>query len=372
MLVCIGGLAGGSFILIAYICKALGCSTYREMAAKAFGTRTAFIVDIGIMLNALFGCLAYVILVCDFFEDSVPKLTGFRFARWQYVAFDTVFFVLPLSYLKDLSPLRIPSMIGLLIIAYIFFYVVGQWVMNFDESREHLQSNLAQVSPSWFYAVSVFTGAFKAHYNAPTFYRELGENVKAHTRVVKTAFSVALIIYAMFAVAGFGIFGPGVEGNILKSYGLASGGEPDAAILFALLGMAFSITLTYPLVFNSGRAAVYGLAPSLERAKVTQPTTVHVVVTTSMVACIAVVGCFVRNVQVVVGLTGATIGMGLCLLIPGFGYLAITRHPPADAPPLNAHLLKADARMTAFSYVLVIFGCISVVLGSLVVLGVIV
>lgn len=321
MMVWIGSLCGGSFILIAYLCKALGCGTYRDMCAKSLGQAPALFVDIGIMLNGIFGCLSYVILVCDFFEESLPPLVHLHPSRWSIILVDTVLIILPLSHIKDLSPLRIPSLIGMVIISYIFAYLIADWAGQFDVSISNFESGLAKCDVGLFFAASVFTGAFKAHYNAPTFYRELGEDIGAHSRVVKKAYVSSFVIYALFAVAGYGIFGSGVEGNILKNY--ASEDGMSFAILVALLGMAFAITLSYPLVFNSGRAAFYGLFPSLERARERNPAKVHIALTTSMVATISLMACFVRNVQIVVGLTGATIGMALCFILPSLVYFKL-------------------------------------------------
>jgi len=363
MMVFIGTLCGGSFILIAFLCRTLKVTSYRELGAKSFGPLTAFLIDLSIFLNAMFACLAYVILVLDFFENSIPQLTGLILPRWQLLIIDTLLFILPLSLIKDLSPLRIPSMIGLLIIAYIFFYVVGDWVFQFDQSIANFESCFFEFKFGIFFSASVFTGAFKAHYNSPTFYRELGENLGSHARVVRNSYISAFILYSLFAIGGFGIFGPTVEGNILKNYGSGEGG-PSVPILVALLGMAFAITLTYPLVFNSGRGALYGLVPALEQAKSSNPQQVHIMLTTAMVTAISAAGCVVSNVQIVLGLTGATIGMALCFILPAVSFLKVAL---SESGPTITHAKP----LIAFSILLLAFGSMSVVVGTLVVLGVI-
>jgi len=236
----------------------------------------------------------------------------------------------------------------------------------------NFQGDLMEFNFGIFYATSVFTGAFKTHYNAPTFYRELGEDLAAHARVVRKSFGAALVVYALFALAGFGIWGNNVEGNVLKNYSQAAESETNGPVLVAVLGMAVAVTLSYPLVFNSGRAAFYGLAPALEKAKETNPRRVHLAVTTFMVLFISCVACFVRDVQVVVGLTGATIGMSLCFIIPAMVHLKIV-FSPVRAALQHSHVdvgQLCSKPLIAFAILLLTFGSVSVVLGSLVVLGI--
>merc|ERR1711920_1138650 len=65
--------------------------------------------------------------------------------------------------------------------------------------------------------------------------------------MVGGAFGLAFFTFAVFGFSGFAIFGFAVEGNVLKNYG---GGTK---VLLAWLGMGFSVTFTYPLVFNTFR-----------------------------------------------------------------------------------------------------------------------
>jgi amino acid permease len=166
-------------------------------------------------------------------------------------------------------------------------------------------------------------------------------------------------------LAGFGIFGTAVEGNILKNYGKNGTTLP---ILVALFGMAFAITLTYPLVFNSGRSSFYGLVPLLEKARQSSPGTVHYVLTTALVLLISLGACFVKDVQIVVGLTGALLGQALCFIIPALAYLKIAF---SETRTLNNPGVRSKP-MIAFALLLLIWGSISEVIGTLVVLGILV
>lgn len=368
MMAFVCSLCGGSFILIARNCRALGCSTYREMGMKSMGPRLAYAIEICLMVNGILSPLAYIILVCDFFSESIPELIGWNLPRWQLIACNTLAFVLPLSYIKDLSPLRIPSIVSLLIIAYIFVYVVVYWVTDFEKGIPNLKGGALHLDMGVFFATSVFTGAFSAHYNSPTFYRELGEDLSSHARVVRMSFISSFFIYAFFALAGYAMWGDSAKGNILQNYGQdGSGGKTLAVMLFM---MAFSVTLSFPLVFNSGRLAFYGVFPVFERLRLAYPSSTHFAVTTGLVVFISFLACFVKDVQIVVGLTGALLGQALCFIIPAVVYLQTSRKPATLPLKGEAPLPKKSTMLLLFSILILFWGCCSQICGSLVVLGI--
>lgn len=370
MMAFVGALCAGAFILIARNCKALGVATYRDMGLKAMGPRLASLIDMCIMVNGMLGPLAYVILVCDFFEESIPALFGMHFERYQLVAMDTLALILPLSYIKDLSPLRIPSMIALAIIGYIFLYVVIDWIRDFESGIPNIQGGAFRVKLGIFFAASIFTGAFSAHYNAPTFYRELGEDLAAHSRVVRNSYTAAFVMYACFALAGYAKWGDAVQGNMLKNYG--QDGNGGNAIALALFGMSFSITLSFPLVFNSCRLAFYGLFPAIARARNGNPQTVHFAVTTVLVLMICSAACFVKDVQLVVGMTGALLGQMICFIIPGMVYLKTTYDSDATLVGLQRREVGSTSRyLMAFAILLMVWGFLCQVVGSLVTLEIV-
>ena len=90
----------------------------------------------------------------------------------------------------------------------------------------------------------------QAHYNAPKFFAELGRSLQEHSRMVLRSFSVAFSVYSLFAVAGLGLFGKDLQGNMLRNYPVS-----NKPILLAWLGMAISVTFTYPFTLITGREA---------------------------------------------------------------------------------------------------------------------
>jgi amino acid permease len=67
--------------------------------------------------------------------------------------------------------------------------------------------------------VSNFGLAFIAHYNAPTYFREMKDaTAEGFSKMVHTAYSVLALIYVAAMCAGYATFGDTARGNILLNY----------------------------------------------------------------------------------------------------------------------------------------------------------
>lgn len=367
----VGALCASSFVLIAYMCRALGCKTYREVWCAGFGRNAGWVPDVCILLNGFFACVSYVILIVDFLQKALEGLFGWEVSRSALVWANTILFLLPLSHARNLSALRYTSIMGLVIIGLVFAYIVLDFLGGLGTNMENLRGDLFRVDMGLFSTVAISTGAFKAHYNAPKFFKELGEDLKAHSQMVMISYGAAFAIYASFALAGLGLFGDKVLGNLLKNYSA----EGNVPILMAWLGMAFAIVFTYPLVFSSARDSIIGMSSALKTAAESQPVATHVGITSSMVFAISTLACFLEDVSVVTGLLGATIGSCLCWIFPALIYLRVSG---GSGKELNAPLLpggtknrklKGDSALKCYSVILVLGGTASMVIGICSVFG---
>merc|ERR1712151_221172 len=166
-------------------------------------------------------------------------------------------------------------------------------------------------------ALGIYISCFKAHYNAPVYYKELGRDLTALIKVSVMSFSGAFIVYALFAFGGYARFGTAAEGNLLKGYD-----QGQILVLLMWLGMAFSNICTYPLIFYSARNALLSML-SMPLAKVTEssPTAVWSISTCFLILSIAFMSFYITDVSLVVGFLGSTIGSALCLTMPATFYL---------------------------------------------------
>jgi len=376
----VGAVQASSFVLIAVLCRQYGVHTYRGICSAAFGRRSGCIVDFLIATNSFFICVAYQILVADFLQKAVHGLFGLVSVSRSALIWTTLLtMTLPLSHVRNLSPLQYTSILGLGIIALVYLYVVSDMFKNFDIARLNLQSNLLRIDMGIFSTLFLCTETFQAHYNAPKFFRELGCDLRAHTCSTALSFSAAFLVYSSFAVAGLGLFGPDILGNVLRNFPVQSGNH---AILLAWLGMSFAIICTYPLVFTTGRDSLISLVPELRRMSKRHPGRMHVLLTCSLVSLTATVACFVDDVSLVTELLGATIGSCLCWILPAAIYLKSVLASPSSVElesaqePLLAkidmprqQLPTAGGAFVAYASIMVAVGCLAMFIGVGDVLG---
>jgi len=337
----------------------------------AFGKRTGGVVDAFIIVNGFFACVAYTILVSDFLQKALESIAGLHISRVFLIWGNTIVFMLPLSHAKDLSALRYTSMLGLAIIASVFLYIVSDSLSNFEGSMSNLKANAFRLDVGIFKTIAISTSAFQAHYNAPRIFGQLGRDLTAHRQTVVQSFGTAFLIYVCFALAGLGLFGDSLLGNVLRNYEA----DGNIAIMLSWFGMAFAIVFTYPLVFTAARDSLIGSQAALQRVMKSSPSIAHVAITSTMVCIISTVACCIEDVSTVTGLLGAFIGSSLCWIFPGSIYISMSkRGRPADleAPLLGkaaAQVLPANPSLYAYAHFLVLFGSVSVVVGIRNVLG---
>jgi len=362
MLLFCGTVQGGTFVLIAFLCEKLKAKSYHEMMAKSIGPLAGTAVSACIATNSFFACTSYLVLVADFLQKALEGLFGWQDASRPMLILFSCIVPLVLSHARNLEPLKYTSLLGLLIIALVFAYVGVTAASNPGQVLENWKGHAVGFNLGLFSTLALSTGAFQAHYNAPRFYAEVGSRLDAHITTVKRSFGIAFLIYATFALCGFGLYGKEVHGNVLKSF------DPDdVCILLAWLGMAFAIIFTFPLVLTTGRDSLISIVPALRRLSKSSPTVSHVGITTTMVCTIASMACCVEDVSIVTRFLGSTVGASLCWIFPAWAYLKVSAPNKAG---LNKALLSKSTDqvvgppwLKACSYVMIVVGALSMSVG---------
>mmetsp|Transcript_62498 Transcript_62498/g.116170 ORF Transcript_62498/g.116170 Transcript_62498/m.116170 type:complete len:434 (+) Transcript_62498:74-1375(+) len=364
MLLFVGTVQGGTFVLIAFLCEKLKAKSYHEMMAKSLGPAAGVAVSACIATNSFFACTSYLVLVADFLQKALEGLFGWQDVSRAMLIFFSSIVPLVLSHARNLEPLKYTSMMGLVIIALVFAYVCLTAAKSPGPVLENWKGHAFGLNLGLFSTLALSTGAFQAHYNAPRIYNEVGGRLDAHITTVRRSFGIAFCIYAAFALSGFGLHGKEVHGNVLKSF------DPDdICILLAWLGMAFSIIFTFPLVLTTGRDALISIVPPLTQASKRSPTATHVSVTCSMVCTIVAMACCVEDVSIVTRFLGATVGASLCWIYPACAYLAVAA--PSKSAGLAKPLLQKNAEqkvvgppwLKVSAYGMIVVGALSMSVG---------
>jgi amino acid permease len=274
-------------------------------------------------------------------------------------------FLLPLSLIKNMSGLAFTSLLGFASIMYTVIFVViraldgtyalgtGKFVVdgliaaqpaftktslwNFDFTSLVLASNLGL--------------AYIAHYNGPTFYRSLKDtNSKRFRKMVNIAFPVLVAMYIVVMTAGYSTFGDVCQGNLLLNY------HPhDVLSTLALLATGFSILFGFPLVACGAREALIGAAYSLGYKSLGNEEN-HFLLVSGILAFVTMIACTVKDVSLVVGLTGAALGSFIVYICPSIIYTrAVGLVKGVDSDAYNK--AKINLALVPFGLFIASVGC---------------
>jgi amino acid permease len=288
-------------------------------------------VDTMIAIMCLACAVIYSGIIGDVFTPLIAQ-AGFPDkwnGRTSNIIAITGTLLLPLSLIKNMSGLAFTSLLGFASIMYTVIFIViraldgtyalgtGKFVVdgmiaaqpaftktslwNFDFTSLVLASNLGL--------------AYIAHYNGPIFYRSLKDtNSKRFRNMVNIAFTVLVALYIVVMTAGYSTFGDVCQGNILLNY------HPnDILSTFGLLATGFSILFGFPLVACGAREALIGAASSLGYKSLGNDEN-HFLLVSGILAFVTTIACTVKDVSLVVGLTGAALGSFIVYICPSIIY----------------------------------------------------
>jgi amino acid permease len=273
--------------------------------------------------------------------------------------------LLPLSLIKDLSALAFTSILGFAAIMYTVIFILiraldgsyrvgsGRFVLdgvlsavpsfektslwNFDFTSLVLASNLGL--------------AYIAHYNGPNFYRSLkNTNSKRFRNMVNIAFTVLVALYITTMAAGYSTFGDVCQGNILLNY------HPDDILsTLGRLATGLSILFGFPLVACGAREAIVGVASSLGYESWGAAEN-HFLLVSGMLSVVTTISCTVKDVSLVVGLTGAALGSFIVYVCPPIIYTkAVALAKGEDSPEYRKALINLG--FVPFGLAIAFLGC---------------
>lgn len=163
-------------------------------------------------------------------------------------------------------------------------------------------------SSSSFSLLSMFSTSYIAHYNAPRFFHELeNPTPQRFSLVAIIAFVSSMVIFVVIMVAGFLTFGASSEAFILNNY---SSRDIFASLARGATGLA--VITGYPFVFAGFRDGLWDLQGTSDTTRSTS-FSLRTVALLTAISCVAIM---VKDVSVVVGLSGSLFGSWLLLIVP--------------------------------------------------------
>ena len=304
---------------------------FQGLWRATLGANTTWVVDSMIALLCLACAVIYSGILGDVFTQLLGQ-SGWLPAQWNSrrgnILIITLVALFPMSLIKNLSALAFTSILGFSAIMYTVFFIVvraldgsyqtpSRFVTDgvLERLPTFVKSSLWNVDFSSLVLASNLGLAYVAHYNAPSFYRELRDaSAKRFRHMVSASFTLLILLYILTMTAGYSTFGDVCQGNILLNY------HPDDVLAtLGRLATGCSILFGFPLVATGARESLMGAATSLGYPRLASPAW-HVPLVITILTVVTLISVTVDDVSLVVGLTGAALGSFIVYLCPGILY----------------------------------------------------
>jgi amino acid permease len=327
----LGVISSHTFCLVGRACEMMDEPDFKGLWARTIGPKSTYLVDSIIAIMCLAGAVIYSGILGDVFTPLLEsaglpeKLNG----RTSNIIIVTVAALLPMSLIKNLSALAFTSVLGFSAIMYTVIFVIiraldgtytlgsGKFVMDgailapsFAKSSQYKCGFASLV------LASNLSLAYVAHYNAPAYYRELKDTTSdKFSGMVRIGFVLLTIIYIVTMCSGYSTFGDVTQGNILLSYHPA-----DFLSTLGRLATGLSILFGFPLVAAGAREGLSGFFDGIGFPDVKADKN-HFLFVVSILAFVTLISTTVKDVSLVVGLTGAVMGSLIVYIIPVVVYV---------------------------------------------------
>lgn len=317
-----GLMSGYTFSAIGKGCERYQDNNYQNLWGHAISEKSKIFVTMTLLSKTCLATLALTIILGDTFKSLASSFGAPEFlqSRTNVIFTLATTILLPLCSLKSLAALAPFSILGLIGMLYtgVFMtirYMDGSYTEGgkfFESISENLRpvfnSRPNPVNKLTFVLLSMLSTAYIAHYNAPTFYKELENNTMDRFNVVISwGFGASILLFMWIMSMGFLTFGGNSQGLILNNYSLS-----DTLASGARISIGLALITGYPFIFSAFRDGILDFmnVPTEKREKTFIPATI------TLLGVLAILASILTDVGFVVSFAGALFGSTLMFTIP--------------------------------------------------------
>ena len=352
ILIClaIATVSSHTFSLVGKSCELTGLDSFKDLWSYAFGSsETAWVVDTMVFVQCFFVSIIYTGLLGDVFSALLKGTLGIDAwwtSRTSVILLAAANILFPLNLIRDLSSLGFTSVLGLIAVLYTVGFIVlravdgtygiGSGIPVVDGGKafgkfvaegllpkipSFAKSTLWNVDLNSLVLISNLGLAFIAHYNAPSYWRSLGNSAssKKFEIISKRAYLILAAIYTTTMVSGYATFGDASMGNILLNYS-----STDLLATLGRLATGLSIIFGFPLISNGCREGFKNAADALGLfgGAASDPKN-HAKLVICLLLVTTTLAIVADDIGMVAGLTGALMGSSLVYICPTLLYAKI-------------------------------------------------
>ncbi|XP_043987368.1 putative sodium-coupled neutral amino acid transporter 11 [Gambusia affinis] len=318
LLILVGFITDYSIVLLIKGGNLSGSNSYQSLVQNTFGFPGFLILSALQFLYPFIAMISYNITTGDTLTKVFQRIPGvgpdhILAERHFVILLSTFLFTLPLSLYRNIERLGKVSFLSMvltltiLIIVMIRAATLGPQIVPTENAWAFAKWNAIQ-------AVGVMSFAFICHHNSFLIYNSLEHPTLSNwSRVTHMSVGSALIISAVFAVAGYTTFTGYTQGDIFENYC-----RNDNLATFGRFCFGLSIITTFPLECFVTREVLSNVICSRPLSKAE-----HVSITLLIVAVCTALSLAYDCLGVVLELNGALSATPLIFIIPSACYLKL-------------------------------------------------
>ncbi|XP_041474363.1 putative sodium-coupled neutral amino acid transporter 10 isoform X3 [Lytechinus variegatus] len=303
--------------------KATRKTSYETVAHHTLGGMGKLSVEVSVILLLMCTCIAFFVIIGDLGPSLVSKFAGIENTsnlRTFILLGTAVFIILPLAQKRNVESLSALSTIS---ISFYFFFATSVFVDCIPRliSLEWV-NNVAFWRPAGVLkGMSIFALSMCCQPTLFAIYNSLQERTpKMMEDVVSKGVNLVAFVYMVIGFFGYiTYYTEGIKGDILLN-------QPPSLISDGLkLCFALSVALSFPLCVFPCRASLFSLlCPNADCNPITGmtyiPPTMFRIITVVILAITLTIAILIPNVEVVLSLTGSTMGSLACFILPALIY----------------------------------------------------
>ena len=286
---------------------ATGLHSYERLTEHLVGPTLRKLLHAFLVVLLFGACVAMMVV----FVDSMPRLEGL--SRVLVLILFAVL-VFPICVPHELRTLSWISGASLACLGYFYFLLSFKAVFSFPNSNEINWSGFPEDYPASTISLSVILSSFICHFNVFKIEQEMGNLPRTYTAIHWAILFICSATYLSFGLAGYLLYGPEVDSNILVSL------QDDSVFVHVgKLGISMTNFVKFPLLLVPLRASLGEAFNWSETGHLHH----RLALTGSIIGFVTVTAMYLTDLMTLLGLLGSSAGVITAFIFPALLKMAL-------------------------------------------------
>lgn len=295
--------------------------SYERLAVELYGPRMKVFVKLNIAIFLLGANVVFFVLIGDFIQYLLPQV----FSGPLDISVFLIRLIIHLAtFLSVIIPCLFDNLNSLRYISIAamgcLFYLLGLWISRFFKGHRVPNSELTIWATEDLMKIGNTVGvhalSFSSQFNLLAIFSELREPSVKRMKVVSVSSVLACwILYNLYGLVGYMLFGVATKGNLLNNFS-----DKDLLVNVGRVVLSFVLLCKIPLIVVPLRVSMEETVFSFRKNQVMRTSsTMKLKLSIVLVIFLATmsISLGIPNVENLYGLLGGTCGALICFILPG-------------------------------------------------------